>query len=328
MDTFSPARLSGRVPLEALMETSTTALHLQVRRIIHATGRFLEDVIIEYFQGINCLLPIISPRQFYRHIVHSRAYPPADFSILLLSICLLTYCSDPERHASRGDESVDRGALYLATKQLFAQVQGTASSPTIHLIRAGILLAVYEYAYGKPGTSLVTVAGCTRMAYAARLHQCTTNDDREAVNTWWAIVILERYALCPGPSKCANTHHPGSVLVCEEPAQQEQLIMTSLPSGDDRLPTEIDALVQENTADSWPLLLVDAHVGRFACVAQAAGILDDVLVSINEPDLDARLAQLDRLDTTLQSFLQDIMQLQQRQDTEGLYCGAVNVSIR
>ena len=175
------------------METSKAgdSLHLQVRRIIHATGRFLDDVIVQYFQGINCLLPIISPRQFYRHIVHSHGPPTADFSILLLSICLITYCSVPEQQAS---QHVDRGALYLTTKQLFAQVHGTASAPTIHLIRAGVFLAVYEYAHDKPGTGLVTMAGCARMAYAARIHQCAS-DDREAANTWWAIVILERYGI-------------------------------------------------------------------------------------------------------------------------------------
>ena len=130
--------------------------------------------------------------------------------------------------------------------------------------------------------------------------------------------------------------YPGSILICEteQPAQQHQPIMTTLPSGDDRLPSEIDALTQENnTTDPSPrsLSLADSVVlyqgtGPFACVARAASILDQVLALINETDLDVRLSQLDRLDTALQSFLKGMMQ--QRQEKQRLFCGAVSMSIR
>lgn len=93
MDTVSHAASSDRMPLAALLEAPTagSSLHLQVHRIIHETGRFLDDVPVQYFQGVHRYLPIVSPRRFYRQMADPQVDPRADFAILLLSICLTTY---------------------------------------------------------------------------------------------------------------------------------------------------------------------------------------------------------------------------------------------
>lgn len=74
---------------------------------------------------------------------------------------------------------------------LFAQVQSSSFSG--NLIRAGVLLAVYEYAHGKPDSAFASITGCARMAYAAGIRQHAKGNCEEA-NTWWAVVIYERYA--------------------------------------------------------------------------------------------------------------------------------------
>jgi hypothetical protein len=70
---------------------------------------------------------------------------------------------------------------------------------------------MYKYIHGRPGDTFVTIAGSAQMAYAARIHargchqtQMTHtaghNADtdivlqaEEVANTWWGIVICERY---------------------------------------------------------------------------------------------------------------------------------------
>lgn len=114
-------------------------------------------------------------------------------SALLLSVCLIAYGSSESK--DRHQDDIGRQSLYLATKALLAQVQGSMQ-PSVSLIQSILLLAIYEYASGRPQVALVTIAGCARMAYAARIHirRHTGNqvEVEEAGNTWWAIVMYER----------------------------------------------------------------------------------------------------------------------------------------
>lgn len=105
--------------------------------------------------------------------------------------------------------SVDQQTLYLTAKSLFAQVQGCCP-PSVLLIQASIMLAVYEYAHGLLENAFATITGSARMAFAARIHtgdHCPTQMTRtashdaeadfcqrtqEGANTWWGIVICER----------------------------------------------------------------------------------------------------------------------------------------
>lgn len=186
-------------------------MYLEVHGIIRATGQFVDDISARYFQGFHRHLPVISRTRFYNYLITLGAAPAADFSVLLLTICLITHAPalgyQPGHGATR---SVDQKSLYLTARSLFAQVQ-VSCSPSVPLIQAGLLLAVYEYTHGRPDDAFVTIAGSARMAYAARIHtrdrhqaQMTHtaghNADtdlllraEEAANTWWGIVIYERY---------------------------------------------------------------------------------------------------------------------------------------
>lgn len=78
--------------------------------------------------------------------------------------------------------------------------------PSISLVQANLLLAIYEYANGRPNIALVTIAGCARMAYAAHIHvRCHTGNQlevEEAGNTWWGIIMYERLV-----SRLFSSHH-------------------------------------------------------------------------------------------------------------------------
>lgn len=174
----------------------------QANSILSATGQYLDDISVRYFRGIHNSIPIMSRPRFHSLLFSFATDPQADFAVLLLSVCLLTYHPDM---CERRTRSIDSTALYLATKSLFVHAQ-TASTITLNLVQAGILLSVYEYAHGKPEQAFITIGSCARMAYATGLKhpsylalEATNNghlqSDREEVNTWWGILISERCVL-------------------------------------------------------------------------------------------------------------------------------------
>ncbi|RFU31442.1 hypothetical protein B7463_g4874, partial [Scytalidium lignicola] len=317
--------------------TSEANLYLQAHRLIRATGQFVDDISVRYFRGMHPYLPIISRMRFHSSLITLGTTPSAGFSVLLLSICLAT--SSPQLEWLTGHaantQAIDRRSLHLATKSLLAQVQGSFP-PSIHLIQAALLLAVYEYAQGRPDEAFVSIAGCARMAYAARIHRpspvpprsekvsLTTDTDpdtdldlqlqvEEAANTWWGIIICERIFFC-------------EVTVCEQP------LLTVIPCGDARLPTEPNILEQTNFLgpESLPYVplssLSSVDVGGFGRSAQAVWLLDQVLKGFEIPSLGSRLIQLRGLDSTLQAFLGVLMR--QRNEKEGIFCEAIAITIR
>lgn len=181
--------------LEPLVDPTAVdmSLYLQARRVIQATGQFVDGISGSYFQGIHRHLPIISRKRFHDQLFHIGAFPPPGFSILLLTICLLTY---HPKSLPQTTPPVGRESLYLSVKLLFAQVQ-TLAPLSVDFIQAGILLALYEYANGRPDDAFLSITACARMGYASCLHRerltaFSASDDEEAANTWWGIVICER----------------------------------------------------------------------------------------------------------------------------------------
>ena len=194
------------------------SIYRQVHQIIRETGQFVDDITARYFQGFHCYLPIISRTRFHRNLITLGTTPCGGFSVLLLSICLIT--SSPKlgrrTRSANNPRPADTQALHLATKSLFSRVQG-ASPASVPLIQAGILLAVYEYAHGRPDEAFTSIASCARMGYAARMHASNPPSSNhidtdaylqaeEIANTWWGIIICERYCH-PSP------HIPASIII-------------------------------------------------------------------------------------------------------------------
>lgn len=177
-------------------------LYNRVLQIIHETGQFIDDLTARYFHGPHCYLPIVSRSRFQSNLITLGAVPSAGFSILLLAICLTASSISKQKPFSHNTVPARDRALYLATKSLLARVQ--SSSPgCLSLIQSRLLLALYDYAHGRPEEAFDSIAGCARMAYAARLHlnsrpgdprQTHSDPDaqREAANTWWGIAMCER----------------------------------------------------------------------------------------------------------------------------------------
>lgn len=103
-------------------QTVDAALHHLVHRIIKATGQFVDDISVCYFAEIHTFIPVVSRKHFHDCLIGFGTIPGADFSLLLLSICLITYKGD---HSHRPNGYIDNEFLYLSTHSLFAKVQAS-----------------------------------------------------------------------------------------------------------------------------------------------------------------------------------------------------------
>ncbi|KAJ5496665.1 hypothetical protein N7463_008652 [Penicillium fimorum] len=298
-------------------------LCVQAQRLLETTGLYLDEISVRYFQGIHTFVPIISRRRFHAHLLSFGANPQADFTLLLLCMALLIYCADPPDHSGpQGGHRVEYLTLYVATKSLMAQAQALRT-PTTQLIQAGVLLAVYEYARGRPEQAFVTIGSYTRMSYAARLRSTPSvtitgplrtdwTTEEEEISTWWGIRICERTFLC-------------------ELAIVNQPLGSMMPARDDRLPLEPAILDQRNPATALTSgvaiqALNSSQVGSFGRAAQAAWLLDGVLQALSMADPDQKHAHLTECNRTLQSFLAVIMQ--QHGGNYGMLCVPIALTIR
>jgi hypothetical protein len=186
-----------QLPLGAAPSRPKSALALEAQQIISATGRYLDEISVRYFQTVHSYIPIISRNYFHSGLISFGATQEPDFAILLLAMCLLTY-----QPGSRKDVT----ELYLNARSLFLQAQALCK-PSLHVVQAGILLAVHEYSRRSPEQALITIGGCVRMAHTAGLRRPTCPPMHkhtgaiaevaealdEHTNTWWGMLIYERY---------------------------------------------------------------------------------------------------------------------------------------
>ncbi|KAL4900404.1 hypothetical protein BDW74DRAFT_182733 [Aspergillus multicolor] len=305
---YQEPRLLGLdlVPRPSLSETSSTVeatVCREVQRIISFTGQYLDEISVRYFQSIHWYLPIISRQRFHAHLLSFGTDPRADFSVLVLSMCMLTYDPDPDRQDGK---HVDSSTLYLATKSLFSQAQ-TIGRPSLNLIQAGILLAVYEYARGERDLGFVSMGVSARLAYAAGLKQPTSlpsmnNDvypDEEDGSTWWGICMCERIALC-------------DVNLINQP-------LLSI------MPKEVNAFSCRES-ESVPSTPSNVYQDGFRQAMRATYLLDELLEVLKAPESSTKQRHLDDLDKSIQVFL--TMTMQRFPMASGVYCGGISIAIR
>ena len=170
----------------------------QVTRILSSSGRHVDDISTRYFQGVHRWMSVIAPSCFLQSVSDFHSTALADFSILLLSVCLIT--SRPREP----EGEMDQETLYLTTKMLFAHVQ-VVSPVSVTMIQAALLIAVYEWAQGLAEAAYISVGVCARLAFAAGLHEPSVPSkgplplyEVERRNVWWAALVWERCVKAKG----------------------------------------------------------------------------------------------------------------------------------
>ncbi|KAB5547374.1 hypothetical protein GE09DRAFT_1131071 [Coniochaeta sp. 2T2.1] len=319
-----------KISLETSLPSEAN-LYLEVHRLIRATGHFVDDVTTCYFRGVHQHLPIVPRTRLHCGLFAGLETPSAPLSVLLLTMCLVSCTAKPTMleqnpgpSAASAPAELERQSLYLIARSLLAQVQAL-HSPSIDLVQAGLLLALYEYAYGDADKAFASLAGSGRIAYAAgigpeALLAGPESDDAgdqqqeaEEANTWWALLICERMIYC-------------DVAVSEQP------LITTFPKHDVRLPTEPYLLEQssdpsrESVSPLSVSCLLEEDIASFGRSAQAAWLVDRVFRSFIVPDWETRLAQLHTLDGEIQAFL--AMLIHPKYTGRGPACTTIAMGIR
>lgn len=319
-DTKSPAQSSESTvatPAQSLDTVSFGSTHdalsfdatisFEVMRIIYSTEQSIEDLSARYFDGLHRWVQFYCRDRFGKDLVQYNVAPTAEFSLLLLCMCLITY--DPVENAS---SLIPHDALYFHAKTLFAQVQ-VLRHPSMHLIQAGTFLSMYEYAHGHSDAALASIDICARLAYKLGLNKKPTRLGwSESWNMWWALVVFERIYYC----ESSLTHVP---------------LITIAPEETDFLPHEVgDCNGDPNMNPGFRITPVTrAGVGCYGRAAQAAYLLDRVIQTVKTSthiSTSDQIATLIFLDGELQRLLSVTMN--KCHGKRAGHCGAVGTSIR
>jgi hypothetical protein len=156
-----------------------------------------------FFNSTHSWLTIVRKQRFIKRVAASKQKAEAEVAILLLTMRLIAEPFDFAK--TRGDAS--RDALYQAAKQLHAIIQ-TSKGPSLELIQAGILIALFEHNAALDDAAYETLANCADMSQCIGMG--ITQDSRksrtghvsafeeERRRTYWGIVVLERYVIPRG----------------------------------------------------------------------------------------------------------------------------------
>jgi hypothetical protein len=180
--------------LERLAECSSGSnLSEEVCHLLQSKPGEVYGACQVYFQNVHKWMPVISQKLFYRRMTQFSNTKRADFSLLLLSVCLLIQypLSDTTQLP-----------LYSIVKSNYWHLNSCMEAST-ELAQAGLLIACYEHASGLVEASYHTIGLCARMGYWMGLHERRIDSDlakdsdawlenAEKCNLWWGIFIRDR----------------------------------------------------------------------------------------------------------------------------------------
>jgi hypothetical protein len=170
---------------------------MDLMRIIETRKTSLDQIRHKYFRNYSWL-PIISERRIMNgsRMIQNGGSSAASLILVFSVLLVTTNPFDDEAGISPIETH-----LYLTTKYQFSLCT-SLSYPSIELVQAGILIAVYEYSQGAADMAYVTIGTCARLSSLLGLHKavsCPSNTTEEIQNmveeencTWWAIVVVDR----------------------------------------------------------------------------------------------------------------------------------------
>ncbi|KAH8816981.1 hypothetical protein F5884DRAFT_853411 [Xylogone sp. PMI_703] len=279
-------------------------------KIFSTVGVTVPEVVTTYFTTVHQWLPMISRIRFYRSLNQLQSQSPADLSLLILCMYLITRLPAPQIRTHDMQNS-----LYLTTKRLFLLFQSWPI-PSLRLIQAGVLVSAYEIGHDMIDAAFLTIGMCIRMGQVLGIDNYPENaansvDDafcakKEEVCTWWATILVDRLANLEKPYIHERRYSVGVGI--PDPVY--------LVVDDDTY--RISAVEEQDLTDT---IFSRGRQGNYCRTAQAAHILGVVLEHISNPDRDCN-AEL--VDSNLQSLIFSFMK-EAGHDAE-ICCEAISMS--
>jgi len=152
----------------------------------------------KFFEHIHLWMPFVSKKRFYELYLRSSFQSRPDVVLLLLSLKLITTLPPKTPRNSRTP-------LYYAAKHFCLEVEGSSILST-PVLQAGVLLSLYELGHAIYPAAFLSIGACARYAHALGINGSRTLNTKRVLTlveveerrrTWWAIVILDRFAPSP-----------------------------------------------------------------------------------------------------------------------------------
>lgn len=162
----------------------------------------IRDIAATFFRTIHRWYPIVSKQAFFTCLLNPLSQRQTELS--LLALCMRLSCTTP---SEADEENGNKTALYRVAKRYYREVE-TAGVQSIHVLQAGILIAIYELGQAIYPAAYLTVGACARfglglginnlsLASPGGIDERSWNEIEEKRRVWWAVLILDRSVLDP-----------------------------------------------------------------------------------------------------------------------------------
>lgn len=175
-----------------------------VFRILNETRTTVEAIYKVYHEHTHPWLPMICSNRFEANYRNFRELKP-DLGFLITVLAMHLIVTPPSKHPAA--KSLSESPWYRACKHYFMHFVGL-TKPSVDLLQAGILISLFEHTQYVENSALVTLGVCARLAYEldfddivpqelAKDPESRSLEAVEVMNTWFALVLLDRYAPVP-----------------------------------------------------------------------------------------------------------------------------------
>ncbi|KAK7419757.1 hypothetical protein QQX98_003129 [Neonectria punicea] len=249
-----------------------------VRDVIGGTSS-IRLIAVAFFESIHSWMPIISKRRFHTHLLNPLSRRQTELG--LLAICMKLYCTAPP------ECSDGRTELYMTAKQFHFEVE-TAGLMSIHVLQAGIIIALYEIGQAIYPAAHLSVSVCARYGVVLDLDKLglhlsgsekrsrSWTEIEEMRRVWWAVLMLDRFLNLSNPSRNLETEDPTF----------DFYLPVDTQGWDDDTSTPEDAV---NMSTGFTL-----KMGLFSRLSQATYLLSQALNSLTLPSSDTAELLLER----------------------------------
>ncbi|KAF2110659.1 hypothetical protein BDV96DRAFT_196758 [Lophiotrema nucula] len=173
-------------------------------RVVRENSTSVEEIMEKYFTHLHYWLPMVPRAKLEKQrIDFNELEPTEDFALLILAMHLNV--AQKDEHPKQDD--LKNSPWYRACKYHFGQYVAL-SEPTLALVQAGMLIALFEYTQCIGDRAWTTLGISARLAYMLgiddivdRIHSWGSREilpeEEESILTWWGLLLLDRYFNMP-----------------------------------------------------------------------------------------------------------------------------------
>lgn len=246
-------------------------------------------IVSSYFATTHLWLPIVSRERSHVDLNIPVEGTSADLGLLYLCMRLVGERLPPGLQNPQT-------AFYAAVREYHLVVE-SAGILSLHLLQAGILLAVYEFGHAIFPNAYVTIGRCAKIGHAMGIHHGASappllgppeswTELEERSRVWWAVFLLDRLS---------NLGNPALPFSVQDPNQEDYLPCREIGWSDGDLGLHEPLLFSSPTS---------VPAGCYARLCQTSHLLGRIIQHLNNNflDDDSRFQEVIQLNRSLQEL--------------------------